>query len=92
MPDALPYRPIDCSFYDRIEAAAVRRTPVALRYRGADGSEVETRGRVADVFSREGAEFLQVAGGPEIRLDRLLALDGVAVPGGEGDASTSCAR
>jgi Rho-binding antiterminator len=92
VPDALPYQPIDCSFYDRIEAAAVRRAPVVLRHHDVEGSEVETKGRVADVFSRGGAEYMRMAEGREIRLDRILALDGVAVPSSDGDAPTSCAR
>ena len=79
MPDP-PYQPIACSVYDRIEQAAVRGTHHVVRYTAPDGSEVDARGRVADVFSRGGAEYLQVDGGPTIRLDRVRALDDAPRP------------
>lgn len=71
-----PYRPIDCSLHDELEAAATLRRPSELRYLDADGSAKSARGVIADVFARAGAEYLRLDDGLEIRLDRILSLDG----------------
>jgi transcriptional antiterminator Rof (Rho-off) len=73
-----PYVPISCSLYDVLEAAAVRGTPLVLVLADGDGRR-EVHGRVSDLSSRDGAEFLVVkADGSgersEIRLDALLEI------------------
>lgn len=75
-----PYRPIDCSFYDRLEEAATMRRRVGLRFY-ADGSETYTEGVITDLLIREGAEWLVLADGRRIRLDDLIALDAHLMPG-----------
>ncbi len=72
------YTPIDCGFYDRVEAAAMRRTPVALEL--TDGTTLTAR--ILDVGARDGADWADVEGIGAVRLDRIAALDGVARPGG----------
>ncbi len=69
--DADPYHPIDCSLHDRFEAAAVRRQPVRVEWSEASGSSRETRGTIRDIVVRGGAEYLVMADGPEIRMDRI---------------------
>ncbi len=71
--DAAPYRPIDCGLYDRVEAAALRGVPVRLRLGGGDPA-----GRVAviaDVFARDGADWLRLDGGEVLRLDRVVSVE-----------------
>lgn len=65
------YRPIACSYHDRLESWATLRTPVTVRYRDDTGALVEASGRIEDVYARQGAEFLRLDSGTEIRLDRL---------------------
>ena len=65
------YKPIDCSVHDRLEHFAVRRTPVHVRYQSSDGVEHHRDGCIADLYAREGAEYLRLADGKEIRLDHL---------------------
>jgi transcriptional antiterminator Rof (Rho-off) len=72
-----PYTPIDCSFYDRIEAAAVRGRPVAIRL--VDGREATAR--VLDVGSRDGAEWVEIEGVGSVRADVIESLGGVVRPG-----------
>ena len=83
------YRPIDCSFYDRLEDIAVRRAEVELLV--SDGAVLRTiRGRIADIFAKDGADWASVQpidGNPlAIRLDFIEALDGITRP----DASEHC--
>lgn len=65
------YRPIACSLHDELEALATLRHRVVIRYRRADGTSAEVTGRIADITVRGGAEYVQLAGGEEIRLDHL---------------------
>ena len=72
---ARDYRPIDCGVHDRIESWALRRTRVTLRFTDAEGGEREQAGRIVDVFARDGAEFLVMDAGTEVRLDRLRSIE-----------------
>ncbi len=74
------YKPIDCNFYDRLEAAATLKKPVVVRYVSNQGSE-ETTGIILDLRIADGAEYLYMDTGFSLRLDRLIALDGELVPG-----------
>lgn len=64
------YVPIDCSLYDHFEAAATLKEHVRLELQ--DGSAAE--GVIVDLFQREGAEWLRLADGIELRLDRVVRL------------------
>ncbi len=68
------YTPISCDLHSEYELLALHRTPVTLHYRDEEGAEQHLQGRVTDVFTRDGAEFLRLeteAGTAEIRLDRI---------------------
>ena len=78
-PDPAPYVSVACSFYDTLEAAALHPRPLAIAYLADDGARVDALDAVADVFSKDGAEWLRLASGPVVRLDRLLRV-GDAVP------------
>lgn len=80
MPTQEKYIPIDCNFYDRIEAAIVQRRTVQLEYRDAQGHPLSVSTRLQDTQTRKGEEFLLLPSGEEIRMDRILRMDGVAVP------------
>jgi Rho-binding antiterminator len=82
-PRGAAYSPIDCSLHDRLEELATLRRECSIAYRGADGEQRETRGRIVDVFARGGEEFVMLDGGAEVRLDRLEEVDGVPYRGGE---------
>lgn len=76
-PPATPYTPIDCGFYDRLEAAALSRQPVALVL---DGDRSVTA-RVLDVRARDGADWADVDGVGLVRLDEVREVGGVRRPG-----------
>jgi Rho-binding antiterminator len=77
MPDK--YLPINCSFYDRLEAAATLKQTVTLRYKEGSAERIE-EGIIVDLFIRDGAEYLQTERGFTLRLDDLVALDEWEVP------------
>ena len=72
-----PYVPVDCGFYDRVEAAITRREPVALVL---EGDRVVTA-RLLDVRAQGGADWAEVEGLGLVRLDAVLELNGVCRPG-----------
>jgi len=73
--NARPYRPIDCTLHDHLEAAATLGRPVRLVYRTDDTGEVEVEDRIVDILASGGVEFLTLAKGGQIRLDDLRWLD-----------------
>lgn len=76
----LPYRPISCAVHDEMLALATMRRECELAVISADGSWQRVRGIIEDVYSRNGAEYLQLRGGETYRLDRIRALDGRPIP------------
>ena len=80
IPTPEKYIPIDCNFYDRIEAAIVQRRIVRLEYRDAEGQATSAETKLQDTQTKAGEEFLLLPSGEQIRMDRILSLDGVPVP------------
>ena len=70
------YRPISCDNHDELEAAAVQKKEVVLEFERA-GVQQRERGRITDVYTAEGAEWvrLQATNGQlEVRLDELRSM------------------
>ena len=70
------YTPLSCSLHDELEALAVRRERVRIRFRDSEGTEREVHGSIVDVWSEGGAEHLRCDDGTTIRLDRLVEIIG----------------
>ncbi|MGH9457026.1 MAG: Rho-binding antiterminator [Thermoanaerobaculia bacterium] len=70
------YKPISCDNHDELEAAAVRKKEVELEFE-KQGVLQRERGRIADVYTNDGAEWvrLQGTGGTiEVRLDEIVRM------------------
>ncbi len=71
-----PYEPVSCDYHDQLEAAAMHRTEVELEF-DLNGVSQKERGRVEDVYTADGAEFIRFAtdSGPvEVRLDHIISM------------------
>ena len=72
-----PYQPVSCDYHDQLEAAAMHRKPVELEF-DLDGVSQRSRGRVDDVYTSGGAEWVRFVsddGSPlEIRLDHIISM------------------
>jgi Rho-binding antiterminator len=79
------YEPIACALHDRLEAWATTGRSVEIIVRDEHGGERVVVDRLVDVYARGGAEYVRTGAGEEIRLDRLVSVDGVAFGGGEED-------
>ena len=73
------YLPVDCALHDELLARATLKRTVEIGYIDQEGEERVVRDRIVDVFARNRAEYLKLAGGLEIRLDKLTHLDGKVV-------------
>lgn len=68
------YVSIACSFHDRLEHLAMRRRHCRIRYQ-ENGHEALIEGRIQDILTTGGAEYLVLANGEgRIRLDRILEI------------------
>lgn len=76
---ASDYRAIPCALHSEYERLAMANAPVTVRWRDGAGQLSDTIGRVADVRTRNGEEFLQLARDNdqivEIRLDRIERIE-----------------
>ena len=70
------YRPIACGLVDELQLRVMRGRTSDILFR-RDGSEFAVRARIVDVNTRGGAEWLDLEGGDAIRLDELVAVDGL---------------
>ncbi len=71
-----PYQPISCSVHDEFLALASLRRSCELSIALADGQFATVHGVIEDVYTRSGAEYLQLRDGQTFRLDQIVALNG----------------
>ena len=70
------YDPLSCDYHEQLELAAMHKREVELEF-DLQGAPKRERGRVDDVFTSNGAEYVRFKGaeGPlEIRLDRIISM------------------
>ena len=72
-----PYEPVDCTMHDQLVERAAFRLPTKVTYRNERGELVVAQDLIQDVFSREGAEYVRLASGTEIRLDQIVDFGGI---------------
>ncbi len=70
------YEPVSCDDHDLLEAAAMHKRDVELEFH-LEGMTQKERGRIEDVYTSDGAEFvkfLSPAGPIDIRLDQIISM------------------
>jgi transcriptional antiterminator Rof (Rho-off) len=76
------YKPISCGLHENYQFAVMRRALLELCWREEDGSEKHMILLPQDVFTRQGAEYLEGEGEDGarylIRLDRIIEAKWVA--------------
>lgn len=76
-----PYKPLSCSLYDYLTDRAVVRKTVAIRFL-ENNQPKDVTAVIKDIVARNKEEFLLLDNAQEIRLDRLLQVDGKEFTGG----------
>ncbi len=77
------YQPINCNFYDILEANAVLKKVVLIEY-FESGNLKSIDNRIVDLFIKDKAEYMRLENGLEIRLDTIYAVDGNILEGACG--------
>lgn len=75
-----PYQPIDCNYYDRLEAWATLRTVCRILYRDENEQQKEVSAIIEDVYTALKVEYMRLDNGLVIRLDKLVAVNDIPVP------------
>jgi len=70
------YHPINCNFYDNFEAAVVQKRCVVLEYRSVRNKVSRIHTRLNDLTTHRTEEYVQLANGEWLRLDRIISIDG----------------
>lgn len=69
------YSPIDCSYYDILEATATSKKIVRIKYL-SEGEVKHVDSRIKDLQTRSKEEFLVLSESLELRLDQIISVDG----------------
>jgi Rho-binding antiterminator len=70
------YEPVSCDYHDQLEAAAMHKQQVELEF-DLEGVIQKESGRIADVYTGDGAEFVKFVSEREtldIRLDQIVSM------------------
>lgn len=70
------YKPISCSFYDELELFALRKMKVEIIFKNEEAKEQRTRSSIKTIETSKGEEFLILANGEKLRLDKLVSVNG----------------
>ena len=84
------YKPIDCNFYDELEAAATLRRRVALQYFNDLRQLCLESGVIETLFIRDKVEYMRLKSGEDIRLDHIIRIDNKQAPGYSDYPDFSC--
>jgi len=74
-----PYQPISCDYYDHLEIWAMRKTPVTIIYKNEGEEELTIESVIKTLKTLNKEEFVVLTSGQEIRLDRLISINGQVV-------------
>ncbi len=83
------YKPIDCNFYDVLEANATKKRYIRIHYFSDIQEFLTIDAIIKDLYVKEKVEYMLLNTGDEIRLDRLISVDGQTLPG-SGFSGISC--
>lgn len=70
------YQPISCSFHDHLEAWATTQADCKIKFRDSRKKDCSVTGKIKDIYTRNGIEFMVIDNGTKIRLDQLIHVNG----------------
>ncbi len=75
-----PYKAIDCSFHDELEAVAVMRKDCTIHFIDGSNAQQKYQGKILDFYIKDKVEYMVMEAGLETRLDHIISLDGKLMP------------
>lgn len=74
------YSPINCDYYDVLTEKAIMKSYCQIQYFTELHEFVTVNAVIKDIFTKSGEEFMLLATGEVIRLDRLVSINGELTP------------
>jgi len=71
------YQPISCDFYDELELLALRKTVAKIVIRTEENENKELQNVIKTFYTKDKEEFMVLGNGEEIRLDKLVSVNGI---------------
>lgn len=75
------YQPIDCNIYDELVLLIMRKQNIKLEFKNTNDSSTEVETKLTNIYTKEGEEFITLESGQDIRLDKILKIDGKTFEG-----------
>lgn len=76
-----PYTPLDASFRSEVESLLLQRKYLAIQYFTDIRELMSTRAIIQKLVGKNGAEYIQLSTGEEVRLDKIVRLGDKPAPG-----------
>jgi Rho-binding antiterminator len=73
-----PYQPIDCNFYDILEATATKRKTVAIVILENETEQIY-HSKIIDLYAKDSVEYMVMENDKVIRLDQIVSVDNVVL-------------
>lgn len=70
------YAPVSCEFHDLLESLAISGSIARIVFADAEGDVQVRSASIADLYAREGIEYLVTSTGETVRLDWLVEVNG----------------
>ncbi|MFK7807933.1 MAG: Rho-binding antiterminator [Saprospiraceae bacterium] len=70
------YKPIDCNIYDELVLLIMRKRKIKLEFLNGKDATTEAETVLTNIYTKEGEEFITLQNGKDIRLDKILKIDG----------------
>lgn len=70
------YEPISCDFHSELELLALRQKDCEIIFRNEQNLEETINSKIKDLYTLRKEEFLLLPNGKNIRLDRIISVDG----------------
>lgn len=70
----MSYQPIDCDYYDRLEAWATQNALLTIYTKAGDASQV-VEAVIVDLWAKDHVEYMKLSTGDTIRLDAIVAIN-----------------
>jgi Rho-binding antiterminator len=75
------YQAIPATFREEIQDFMRRRKYLRIHYFNPYHEYISTAALIKEIFDQDGAEYMRLSTGEEVRLDWIVRLDGQAAPG-----------
>ncbi|GAA4411926.1 hypothetical protein GCM10023187_38410 [Nibrella viscosa] len=84
------YKPIDPGFYEEIKSAVAQRKLVRMEYLTDLHEYIRADALLKRIYTEDDAEYIELASGATIRLDKIVSIDGKLSPDYPGYENFAC--